>query len=246
MKDRVIFFTHHGNNSFEQINLQIVKKLNPEWDVIPIGFEGYILLEDSAVAYRDGYPCNISLSCNGESTPAVDWYSADILFAEAYRQYPNYKDYFFYEYDTISNVSVDSFFDTSVPFFGPRCVYPPPNDWNWIKSYLKFANSQKLKFGNAGQTTCMFFQNEILKQFYTKITENHRKVYNNMFSELRIGTIVGATGEIRKSRDDIEEYISWKDSYIKLNYERDFFYHPIKQMPDFYLDKMRKDNIIVV
>lgn len=246
MKDKAIFFTHHGDNSFEQLNLQIVKKLNPEWDVIPIGFEGYTLLQNSTIAYRDRYPCNISLSCTGEGIPVVDWYSADILFAEAYRHYPNYKSYFFYEYDTICNVPVDSFFDTSVSFFGSDDAYPMRDEWNWIKWYLNFSNSQKLKFGHAGVTTCMFFQNEILKEFYTQVTKNHQKVYNNMFSELRVGTIVGSIGQLRKSRPDIHEYISWDPVHLKLNYEKEFFYHPIKRMPTFFLDKMRKDNIIVV
>lgn len=247
INNKVIFFTHHTNTEFERINFEIVRNLNSGWDIIPIGFEGYNLLPGSTIAYREKYPCNYELSQKNHSNNCVDWYSADILFAEAYRHHSYYKNYFFYEYDTICNVSIDSFFDTSVPFFSTTALYPRPNNyWNWIRDYLFFKNARDIMFGQSGVTTCVYFENSILRQYYIKLLENPYNVYDNMFSELRLGTIIGQICNPTKSRPDIDEYINWKDIYINANFDRDFFYHPVKKFPDFFLDKMRNQHIITV
>lgn len=227
--NKAIIFTHFKNTDFEVENSVIIKKLNPSWDFYSIGFEGYDLLADSLVATRENYPNNTGLSViTNECCDNPDWYSCDILFCEAYRQIPNYNSYFIIEYDTICNCSIEKFFNLDKDFFGNNIKYDVTN-WEWTKRYLKFSNSSERDFGTTGQTTCLYFNNYVLKKFYEEMTIN-KDIYNNMFSELRLGTVMKSLGVLNKSREDIDKFISYEEWRIEPNLNQDYFYHPVKSL----------------
>jgi hypothetical protein len=50
---------------------------------------------------------------------------------------PNYDEYFLYEYDTTSNVSIEEFFNTDVDFFGNGVRSPADEKWWWPELYRK-------------------------------------------------------------------------------------------------------------
>ena len=58
MKKSLIIFSHHYINEkiFDRFNK--VKILNPDWDVVSIGFENYNLLPNSLIIKKDIYPSN--------------------------------------------------------------------------------------------------------------------------------------------------------------------------------------------
>lgn len=241
MNNKAIFFAHHNDEYFENTNLKIFKLLNPGWDVFSIGWEGCRLLPDSLVGKRSEYPCNIGLSCVGHGPPMVDWYSFDLLLCEAYKHKPEYEGYFFVEFDTISNTSVDSFFDTSRPSFTTNIDYPMSKDWNFIQKYLEFDNAVDRVFGCSGPTSCIYFQNSVLKKYREKMIENPNKIYNNMHGELRLGTVLGEMGVLNRSREDIKRYVSWDIKHLDLNYDKKFFFHPLKTFPTIFIEKMREE-----
>jgi len=49
-----------------------------------------------------------------------------------------------------------------------------------------------------------------------------------MLSEVRGGTLVSQFTSLKKGRNDIEKYISWKQELINIDLSKDYFYHPIK------------------
>lgn len=241
-KKGVVFLTHIRNTKFENKNIEIVRQLNPEWEVIPLGFSGYNLLPNSLIAERRNYPSNYELSQLHNYNS--DWLSADILFCEGYRLKPNYDKYFFYEYDTISNVSIKNFFNLSLNCFCVDNKFPVEREWNWVEDYLKINNNSSIKFGAAGQTTCMFFTNKVLENYRDILISNPGGIYNNMVSELRLGTILGNEGLLNKSRADIDNFISYDVNHLNIDLNKDFFYHPVKEFPLNYIDNLKKYNNI--
>ena len=49
-----------------------------------------------------------------------------------------------------------------------------------------------------------------------------------MLSEVRGGTLVSQFTELKKGKEDIENYISWKMDLLNIDKTKDYFYHPIK------------------
>jgi len=228
MNKKLILFSHHYFND-EIINqFNNLKKLNPTWDVIPIGFEGYNLLSNSIITNREKYPSNKDIHYYVPNN-SLDWFNPDLFLYEGYIQKPNYDEYFLYEYDTICNVSIEEFFNTNVDFFGNGICNPASEDWDWIKLYRKH-NLYNTKFPILyayGQSTCIYFKNHILKQCVNEIIKN-KHLYNGMFCEVRGGTLVSQFTSVKKGREDIEKYISWTSDDIKIDKSIPYFYHPYK------------------
>ncbi len=134
MNTKVILFSHHKVDDLTIERFNNVKKLNPSWDVIPIGFKGYELMEGSIVTNKEKYPSNKDIQYFVPQYH-LDWFDPDLFLYEGYIQKSNYNEYFLYEYDTISNVSIESFFDTNVDFFGNGICNPAREDWDWVKLY---------------------------------------------------------------------------------------------------------------
>ena len=228
MNKKLVLFSHHYVDDIVIERFNNLKNLNPTWDIIPIGFEGYNLLDGSIILNNDKFPSNQELVYFAPKYH-VNWFDADLFLYEGYIQKPNYDEYFLYEYDTICNVSIESFFNTRLDFFGSTICNPGEESWEWIKLYRKH-NIYNEKFKNiysCGQTTCIYFKNHILKQCVEEVLKNNH-LYNNMFSEIRCGTLVNQFTELKRGMDNIDKFISWNVNDISVNKNIPYFYHPVK------------------
>lgn len=228
MNKKLILFSHHFVNDVIIQRIELIKKLNPTWDVIPIGFPGNKLLNDSIIVNKLKYPNNYGIQYY-VPTNHVDWYDPDLFIYEGYVKFPHYEEYFLYEYDTVSNISIESFFDTNVDFFGNNLCVPAGENWEWVKLYRKH-NPYNIKFPILyayGQSTCIYFKNHILKQCVDEVLKN-RHLYKDMFCEIRGGTLVSQFTELKKGKEDISKYISWITKDITIDLTKPHFYHPVK------------------
>jgi len=228
MNKKLVLFSHHYVDDIVIERFNNLKNLNPTWDIIPIGFEGYNLLDGSIILNNDKFPSNQELVYFAPKYH-VNWFDADLFLYEGYIQKPNYDEYFLYEYDTICNVSIESFFNTRLDFFGSNICNPGEESWEWIKLYRKH-NIYNEKFKNiysCGQTTCIYFKNHILKQCVEEVLKNNH-LYNNMFSEIRCGTLVNQFTELKRGMANIDKFISWNVNDISVNKNIPYFYHPVK------------------
>ena len=69
--------------------------------------------------------------------------------------------------------------------------------------------------------------NDIIRKCSNEVVSN-KHLYNNMLSEVIGGTLVSQFTSLKKGRNDIEKYISWKQELINIDLSKDYFYHPIK------------------
>lgn len=231
MNKNVILFTHHYVDDFIKWNYENVKSLNPEWDVIPIGFEGYSLLSNSLTVNKQKYPTNYNLLEHSYNR-STDWSDPDLFLYDGWNQIPHYDGYFLYEYDTVCNVPVNSFFDTTMDFFGNNVNNPAPEDWYWVELYRKYNIHNKnfpILYGY-GQSTCIFLKNHIVKNCFIEITRN-KHLYCDMLSEIRGGTLTKMYTEIKPSREDIREFVWWGKCGLTLG-KKEYFYHPIKNFEE--------------
>lgn len=228
MNTKLILFSHHKVDELTISRFNNVKKLNPTWDVIPIGFEGYSLFSNSLIVNRDKYPTNKKL-IEFAHVHNEDWANPDFFLYDGYYQMPNYDEYFLYEYDTISNISIEEFFNTNVDFFGNGIRSPADEKWWWPESYRKL-NPYNVEFTHLhsyGQSTCIYFKNHILKHCAEEVVKN-RHLYCEMLSEIRGGTLVSQVTKLKQGRNDIEKYISWIPDDINVDLTQPYFYHPVK------------------
>jgi hypothetical protein len=228
MNTKVILFSHHKVDDLTIDRFNDVKKLNPSWDVIPIGFKGYELMEGSIVTNKEKYPSNKDIQYFVPQYH-LDWFDPDLFLYEGYIQKPNYDEYFLYEYDTDSNVSIESFFDTNVDFFGNNLCVPARENWEWVELYRKHNpyNSYFKTLYAYGQSTCIYFKNHILSKCVNEVFTN-KHLYDGMLSEVRGGTLASQFTTFKKGRHDIEKYISWTHKDITIDLSKPYFYHPVK------------------
>ncbi len=132
MNKKLILFSHHYVDLNIIDRFKNLKKLNPYWDVISIGFEGCNLLDNSIQIKKNIYPSNKDIHYYVPNNH-LDWFDGDLCLYDIYRHYNDYNEYFLYEYDTICNVSIESFFDTRLDFFGSTICNPGEESWEWIK-----------------------------------------------------------------------------------------------------------------
>lgn len=242
MNNNVILFTHHFVNDFVKWSFENVKFLNPRWDVVPIGFKGFNLLENSITVNIKDYPHNANIL---ENVPQYnqEWASPDLFCYDGYRQLPNYSGYFLYEYDTVCNIPIEKFFNINVDFFGNNINNPAEETWDWAKLYRKHNpfNNYFVNLYGYGQSTCIWFKNHILKKCYEEVIKN-KHLYNDMLSEIRGGTLVKQFTELRKPMENIRDYIWWEIDGLKLDRD-EYFLHPIKNFE--ILDLISKQPAIV-
>lgn len=226
----VIFYTHHKNDEFTKWNYLNIKYLNPTWNVIPIGFEKFDLLVGSLKVKTDKYPNNENL-IKRYNQYNISWSESDLLFYDAYFQNPNYERYFFIEWDCVSNVGVNEFFPVnSLNVFGNNSFYCNLKDkWEFVEEYIRWGG-EILELASYGQSCCVFFKNNILKSISEEIITN-KHLYNDMFSELRGGTLIRKFNELVPPRKDIRDFIWWNKDGLKFGKEK-YFYHPIKSFKE--------------
>ena len=75
--------------------------------------------------------------------------------------------------------------------------------------------------------TCIYMTNNIISKCAKEVIEN-KHLYNNMLSEVRGGTLVSQFTNLKKGKEDIENYINWKMDLLNIDKTKDYFYHPIK------------------
>jgi hypothetical protein len=228
MNTKIALFSHHYVDKLVIERFINLKKLNPSWDVKPIGFDGYDLLPESIVVNKEKYPKNKEL-VEIDNIHTEDWADPDLYIYDAYLQFPKYDSYFLYEYDTICNISIDEFFDTTLDFFGNNIVVPGEETWWWVEQYRKLNKNHNRfdKIYSYGQSTCIYFTNEILSKCVKELLSN-KDLYSNMLSEIRGGTLVSQFTTLKRGRDDINKYISWTPTDIHIDTSLSYFYHPVK------------------
>ena len=88
---RLIIFSHHYVNDDIKQRFDFVKKLNSDWNIIPVGFSNYELLPNSFVIKKDKYPNNYDLKFQADNDYPykrhIDWFDADLFLYETYFQY---------------------------------------------------------------------------------------------------------------------------------------------------------------
>ena len=130
---------HHKVDELTIDRFNLVKRLNPTWDVVSVRFNGYDLLPNSLFVNREIYPKNKEL-VEVDNLHNEDWSNPDFFLYSGYSEFSNYDEYFLYEYDTISNVGIEEFFNTDVDFFGNGIRSPADEEWWWVKQYRKLNN----------------------------------------------------------------------------------------------------------
>jgi hypothetical protein len=225
---KLILFSHHSIDPYVIERFEAVKKLNPTWDVIPIGFKEHVLLPNSLIVDASLYPTDFDIQYHVPKYH-VHWFECDLFLYDGYRQRPDYDAYFLYEYDTISNIGIDLFFDTSLDFFGNNIENPANEDWEWVKLYRKhnIYHRHFEKIYSYGQSTCIYMVNDIIKKCTEEVI-NNKHLYNNMLSEIRGGTLVHQFTDLKKGKRDVQNFISWTPSDINVNLNASYFYHPVK------------------
>jgi len=103
------------------------------------------------------------------------------------------------------------------------------NNWHW---YTELTDTQKQlpNIGGMGPTSGLFFTKSVLSSMVKKLLSSPRS-YDNMFFELRLGTLLQQCGyTLQKPFTDAEKYINWKYENITFNKNIRGYYHPIKNL----------------
>lgn len=215
----VIVFLHYNINEAGLYHFNLIKEHNKNNKIFSIGFETNQLIKNSYKTSKNKYPKNNKFNS--------EWTEADLLIYDFYLKRPDEESYFFIEWDTYSNCSVEDYYKKFLDkdLFAPK-VFNSNNleKWDW---YSRLSGEQKKieKIGGLSPTTCLYFKNNTLKKITNLLIKNPSS-YNDMFSELRLGTLVQQCGfELFESGD---QNISWKISDIKVDKNKQGFYHPVK------------------
>jgi len=222
-----IIFSHHYTNETVRRRLDNLKKYNSDCHVVSVGLSGYNLLHGSVIINRNLWPTNKDINIFRKT----DWSLGDLCIYQTYIEYPDYDIYFLVEYDTAFNVSIFDFFPN---IYTQDCgVNYGPNfdisEYMWYKNYNhRFAKIDKQHLSTTGPTTCLWFTKNLLSKIVKECFLN-KGLYDNMFSELRLGTLIKKFTDIKKNRNDIDDYISFVSEAI-VEKHKNFFYHPRKKI----------------
>lgn len=231
LKNRVtILFLHYNRSDVTLQNFERIKKYNPTKNIYPIGFSGHDLIEGSHVVNKSTtlYPTNNIFLEKDENVP-IEWYEADILIYDFFRNYPKFPVYFVLEWDTYCNCSLEEFYGDRLNLsnFGHSVrIDKKLKDWYW---YKQLTDEQKTmnEIAGIGPTSCLLFSNKLLSLMVNKITNDPRR-YDNMFSELRLGTLIKQSGYTLHQIDN--ENVNWNESFINFDKNIKGYYHPVKKI----------------
>lgn len=230
LKNRIsILFLHYNTSDVTVNNYNRLKQYNPTKNIYPVGFNGCNLLDGShEVTISPSYPSNTILN-QKENIPY--WTQADLLIYDFYINNPDLPIYFISEWDTYCNCSIEEFYgdviNTSSNFSHMTYVGDTLNNWYW---YTELTDTQKQlpNIGGIGPTSGLFFTKSVLSSIVNKVLSSP-KIYDNMFSELRLGTLLQQCGyTLQKPFVESEKFINWK--YENIIFDKNFkgYYHPIK------------------
>ena len=229
LKNKIcILFLHYSNDDITLRNYELIKKYNPDKILYTIGFENHNLIEGSHIVSRkENYPKNDILN---ETCKREYWSEADLLIYDFYLNYPNLPTYLVIEWDTYCNCSLESFYGNALTLSNfSHMTYHKEilNNWHW---YKQLSDSQKLipNIGGIGPTSGLFFTKSVLSSIVNLMINNPRQ-YDNMFSELRLGTLLQQSGyTLNKPFLNSESYINWDYNNITFDPLKPGYYHPIK------------------
>lgn len=223
-----ILFLHYQNDDITIKHYELLKKYNPTKNIYPIGFENHNLIGGSHVVSKSElYPKNdiINKNCKKEY-----WNEADLLIYDFYLKYPNLPTYLVIEWDTYCNCSLEQFYGSALKMnYFSHCIVRKENLKNWFW-YNELSDFQKLipDIGGMGPTSGLFFTKSVLSSMVDLVINNPRQ-YDNMFSELRLGTLLQQSGYIlTKPFFNSESYINWNIDSITFDPLKPGYYHPIK------------------
>jgi len=223
-----ILFLHHNTTDVTINNFNLISKYNPTKNIYPVGFAGNDLIDRSHIVKRskDIWPSNEFLYKKIKNKP-LDWCEVDILIYDFFIHYPRLPIYFVLEWDTYCNCSLEEFYGNNLKLsnFANRIVTNEKlDDWVW---YQHLSNDQK-KINNIGgmyPTTCMMFSNKLLTSMVNNVRLTPR-IYDNMFSELRLGTLVQHSGyTLNEICDENISYSEYEGDLNKIGY-----YHSVKKL----------------
>jgi hypothetical protein len=229
LKNRIcILFLHYSNDDVTIKHYELLKKYNPTKNIYPIGFENHNLIDGShIVCKKELYPKNniLNKTCKREY-----WSEADLLIYDFYLNYPNLPVYFIVEWDTYCNCSLENFYGNSLNMnHFSHIIHKEESlkSWGW---YKLLSENQKLipNIGGMTPTSGILFTKSVLSSMINLMINNPRQ-YDNMFSELRLGTLLQQSGYIlNKPFLNSESYINWNYDSITFDPLKPGYYHPIK------------------
>jgi hypothetical protein len=229
LKNKIcILFLHYTNDDVTLRNYETIKKYNPDKIIFPIGFENHNLIEGSHIVSRkESYPNNniLNKTCKKEY-----WSEADLLIYDFYINNPNLPTYLVIEWDTYCNCSLENFYGNALIMSNfSHVTYPKEmlNNWYW---YTQLSESQKSisNIGGIGPTSGLFFTRLVLSSMVNRMLSSPR-TYDNMFSELRLGTLLQQSGyTLNKPFLNSESYINWNIDNITFDSSKPGYYHPVK------------------
>lgn len=230
MDDMCILFLHHKRCEVTHNNLKSMVLNNPTKKLFTIGFEGFELLQNSHVVYKDGvkYPNNDLMVAKNKDW--LYWSEIDILIYDFYLNNPTYSRYIITEWDTYCNCSAEDFYGNMLyeDVVGHGIVNDfNIKDWCWYQFLTKEQKSIP-KLGGIGPVL-IIYSNDVLRDM-TKLVINNPRMYDNMFSELRMGTLARQCGYEPKQFMINDTFVSWKYEFIKFDPNVRGWYHPIKTL----------------
>lgn len=230
LKNRVsILFLHYNTSDVTVNNYNLLKQYNPTKNVYPVGFSGCNLLDGSHEVNKSStYPSNSELDLK---INRPYWSEADLLIYDFYLKYPNLPVYYIFEWDTYCNCSLEEFYGDTLNSLSnfSHMTYTSNILQNWVW-YQLLSDSQKLtpNIAGIGPTSGLLFTKSVLSSMVNKVLSSPRS-YDNMFSELRLGTLLQQCGYIlQKPFTESEKYINWKYENITFDKNIKGYYHPIK------------------
>lgn len=230
--DLGILFTHHQIDEATLYNLKSLKKHNPNKKIYTIGFKRKNLIAGSFIVddNQEYLPKN---SSEIKSLGHSDWTQADLLIYDfVYHNKLLHDKYLIIEWDTYCNCSIEEFYGDALnkESFGHIVHDANIENWYWFKILNENQKKSIQKFGGYTPTSGLLFSKNTLLKINDLIIDNPRK-YDNMFSELRLGSLTKAAGvELDKPFLNSEKYINWSFRLIDFKKTKKGYYHPIKQI----------------
>lgn len=114
-----VLYLHHCKNDVTLYNYNRLKRFNPGVDIYPVGFKWHDLIEGSHIVHRhDELPNNFILNklLNSGTSSESDLYLYDFFL-----HYQDYDSYFFVEWDTYCNCSIEEIYGEAMIKYDTFC-----------------------------------------------------------------------------------------------------------------------------
>ena len=228
--DIAILFTHHNNGAVTVNNFNRIKQFNPNKSIYSVGFKNNNLLENSFIVddEQEYLPKNFIF---GSESKRKQWTQADLLMYDfIYHNDLPHDKYLIIEWDTYCNCSIEEFYGEALDkeTFGHTVHNPVEEDWNWYRDLTQEQKDSLPFFGGYTPTSGLLMSKTILTKINQLILDNPRK-YDNMFSELRLGSLIRIAGySLDTPFENSENFMNWNGGKIIFDKTKNGYYHPVK------------------